>query len=120
HWLTTGISEGRQGSAVFSPKYYVYNNKDIMNAFGLDYKAAYNHFITTGYAELRASSNEYYGKYYKNYTDLKDFSSYKLMKHYMEYGRQEGRKATNILDLTPIDIKPYLLDYDVYTTLEDN
>ena len=120
HWLTTGISEGRQGSAVFSPKYYVYNNKDIMNAFGLDYKAAYNHFITTGYAELRASSNEYYGKYYKNYTDLKDFSSYKLMKHYMEYGRQEGRKATNILDLTPIDIKPYLLDYDLYTTLEDN
>ena len=120
HWLTTGISEGRQGSAVFSPKYYVYNNKDIMNAFGLDYKTAYNHFITTGYAELRASSNEYYGKYYKNYTDLKDFSSYKLMKHYMEYGRQEGRKATNILDLTPIDIKPYLLDYDLYTTLEDN
>ena len=120
HWLTTGISEGRQGSAVFSPKYYVYNNKDIMNTFGLDYKAAYNHFITTGYAELRPSSNEYCGKYYKNYTDLKDFSAYNLMKHYMQFGKKEGRKATNVIDKTPVDIRQYLLDYNIYTTLKDN
>ena len=121
HWLTDGIREGRQCSAVFDVKYYVYNNEDVMKAFGTNYEKAYNHFITLGYAELRPSSNEYSERYYRNtYKDLKDFSAYNLMKHYMEYGRKEGRKATDVIDKTPIDIKPYLIDYNIYTTLEDN
>ena len=83
HWLNAGIKEGRQASPLFSPKYYIYNNSDLKKAFGTNYVAAYNHFINTGYAELRASSSEYYGKYYKGYADLKDFSAYNLMKHYI-------------------------------------
>ena len=121
HWLTTGINEGRQSSAVFDLEYYVYNNEDIKKAFGTNYNSAYNHFITIGFSELRPSSNEYYGKYYKNNnSDLKNFSAYNLMKHYMQFGKKEGRKATNVIDKTPIGIKQYLLDYDIYTTLKNN
>ncbi len=121
HWLTDGIKEGRQSSAVFDLKYYVYNNEDIKKAFGTNYNSAYNHFITTGFSELRPSSNEYYGNYYKdNNIDLKNFSAYNLMKHYMQFGRKEGRKATNVIDKTPVDIRQYLLDYNIYTTLKDN
>ena len=115
HWLTDGIREGRQPSAVFDPKYYVYNNEDIWKAYGNDYVSAYNHFITTGYSELRPSSNEYYGTYYKNrYGDLSGLSAFRLMRHYLINGRQEGRIATDVIDRTPIDIKPYLFDATIY------
>ena len=121
HWLTNGIKEGRQSSAVFDLKYYVYNNEDIKKAFGTNYNSAYNHFITIGFSELRPSSNEYYGKYYKNNnSDLKNFSAYNLMKHYMRFGKKEGRKATNVIDKTPIDITPYLLDYNIYISYKNN
>lgn len=115
HWLTDGIREGRQPSAVFDPKYYVYNNEDIWKAYGNDYVSAYNHFITTGYSELRPSSNEYSARYYCQYDDLKDFSRYKLMWHYRYYGRQEGRKATDVIDRTPINIRSYLIDTAIYS-----
>ena len=121
HWLTDGIREGRQPSAVFDVKYYVYNNEDIKKAFGTNYEKAYNHFITRGFSELRPSSNEYSERYYRNtYKDLKDFSAYNLMKHYLRHGRNEGRKATDVIDMTPIDITPYLIDYNIYTTLKSN
>lgn len=114
HWLTVGIKEGRQASPLFNPKYYIYNNSDLKKAFGTNYVSAYNHFINTGYAELRASSNEYYGKYYKGYADLKDFSAYNLMKHYITYGRNEKRKATNVADQTPTNITNYLFNPTIY------
>ncbi len=116
HYEKCGIKEGRQPSSVFDPKYYLYNNSDLKRVYGTkDYESAYNHFIKCGALELRPSSSEYYGEYYKeNNWDLADFSAYNLLKHYINNGRKEGRKATNVIDMTPIDITPYMFDSTVY------
>lgn len=117
HWLSCGIKEGRQASPVFNPKYYLYNNEDLKKVYGTEnYVSAYNHFINNGWSELRASSDEYCGKYYKNaYSDLSSFNGYRLMSHYINYGKKEGRKATNIIDKTPIKITEYLFDSTFYS-----
>lgn len=118
HWLENGIKEGRQASPVFNSSYYLYNNSDLKKAFGMNYKKAYDHFISNGYKEGRSSSKEYCGNYYKNNnSDLKNMNYIELMKHYIAFGKNEGRKATNTLDLTPFDISDYLFDSKTYADL---
>lgn len=121
HWLTSGIAEGRQASPIFNSKYYIYNNPDIKETFGVNYVAAYNHFINNGWQESRPTSNEFHIGYYKNtYNDLNKLSTYGLMKHYINFGKQEGRKGTNIIDQTPINISSYLFNATVYANLNDD
>ncbi len=112
HWLSTGISEGRQASPVFDAVYYVNHSNDLKAAFGRNYLAAYNHFITNGYNEPRESSSEYCGRDYKNnYDDLKNLNNAELMKHYLEVGRSENRQA---LGKALTGVEKVLFDYKYY------
>lgn len=92
HFVTEGMKEGRSSSAVFNVKYYLENNSDLAMTFGNDYSAACNHFMNYGYLEYRKSSPEYDNTFYKYYyQDLTALTPLQLMKHYMNYGRAEGR-----------------------------
>jgi len=54
HYLTSGIKEGRQPNAFFSPKTYLAVNADVARVFGsTNYKGALNHWITYGMRECR-------------------------------------------------------------------
>ncbi len=53
HFLTYGMSEGRQASAGFNVKTYKNNYGDLQNAFGDDWKSYYIHFLTYGISEGR-------------------------------------------------------------------
>lgn len=118
HWLTSGIAEGRQASPLFDLKYYIYNNADVKATYGINYVAAYNHFINNGWHESRPTSGEFYIEYYKNtYQDLNKLSTYGLMMHYINFGKREGRTATNVIDQTPISIEQYLFNKTVYANL---
>lgn len=94
HFLEYGIKEGRKSSAVFDVKYYLEANQDVRNAFGNDYETAFKHFVKDGYKEFRKSSEEYDGRFYGcYYPDLNALSSENLLKHYIKYGKAEGRWA---------------------------
>ena len=53
YFLTSGIKEGHGASPAFDVKYYLNYNQDLKNAFGDNYAAAYEHFITIGKYEKR-------------------------------------------------------------------
>ena len=115
HWLENGIKEGRQGSPVFDPVYYVEHSPDLKSAFGNDYRQAYEHFISGGYNEPRASSSEYCGNDYRNnYDDLANMSSLELMKHYLEFGRNEKRQAIGEKPIIFTGVQAVLFDTKYY------
>ncbi|PRR83063.1 C40 family peptidase [Clostridium vincentii] len=94
HWITYGIKEGRTASEIFDVKFYLANNKDLINAFGAtNYTAAYNHFRNDGFREGRNLSPVFnMGYYSKNNPDLvnaygKDYSA--IMNHFKVYGMNE-------------------------------
>lgn len=103
HWLTNGIKEGRIGSIIFDPVYYLDNNKDLRAAFGNNYKAALNHYQNYGLKEGRKASAFFDPMYYLNtYSDLKnafgnDYSS--VINHFLNYGLYERRKGSSTFDL---------------------
>jgi hypothetical protein len=54
HYLNSGIREGRQPNAFFSPKTYLAVNPDVARVYGsTNYKGALNHWITSGMRECR-------------------------------------------------------------------
>lgn len=55
HWLTTGITEGRQGSAEFNVKKYLEKYPDVKTAVGSDYKKAIIHYSMYGIPEGRTA-----------------------------------------------------------------
>ena len=55
HFITIGITEGRQSSAAFSILVYKENNQDLQDAFGDDLIKYYNHFIQYGVNENRVA-----------------------------------------------------------------
>ncbi len=55
HFISSGITEGRQSSEKFSIFVYMDNNEDLIDAFGDDLIKYYNHFIEYGYNENRVS-----------------------------------------------------------------
>ncbi|MBR5421871.1 MAG: hypothetical protein IK115_12060 [Lachnospiraceae bacterium] len=57
HFVSFGMSEGRQASENFDPIVYKNNYADLRNAFGDDWKQYYLHFISYGYDEGRNARN---------------------------------------------------------------
>ena len=110
HFVKYGIKEGRQAHINFDVKYYLNNNKDLLNSFGAgNYSAAYNHYIKYGYKESRITSATmvFDATYYRNkYTNLRTRSSelsdldsafgtdvFSLYNHFINKGIEEGRQA---------------------------
>lgn len=99
HWLTKGIKEGRASSTILDLKFYLANNPDLQEAFGTDYKKAYNHFITSGYKEYRKSSALFDGSYYtQKYADVASSCGDEYLRHYVDSGQAEGRRASLTFD----------------------
>jgi hypothetical protein len=64
HWSRYGVIEGRQGSPLFDPKYYVYKNAgklpEGIDGRRRDYGPVWNHFLTEGYKlPLEFSGDEF-------------------------------------------------------------
>lgn len=58
HYLTSGLAEGRSGSAEFNCLVYRNNYPDLQAAFGNDYRAYCVHYETYGKAEGRSASGD--------------------------------------------------------------
>lgn len=56
HFLTSGMAEGRQGSAEFDVNFYRAAYPDLQAVFGDDLVAYYNHYMTCGKAEGRVGT----------------------------------------------------------------
>jgi len=54
HFISTGMTEGRQGSSTFNVAAYKAQNIDLQQAFGNNLKQYYIHFLTTGQSEGRS------------------------------------------------------------------
>ncbi|MFO0591656.1 MAG: hypothetical protein U0441_29185 [Polyangiaceae bacterium] len=55
HWASTGVDQGLQAHPSFSVKAYLAKYKDLQAQFGTNYRAAIEHYVTTGMAEGRTS-----------------------------------------------------------------
>ena len=55
HFVTSGMKEGRQGSAGFNLSAYKANNPDLVAVFGDDNVKYYEHYISQGRAEGRVA-----------------------------------------------------------------
>lgn len=108
HFVEYGMDEGRQASLNFNLEMYKENNNDVVAAYGINNRLYYLHYLKYGEDEQRIAtlSTVYKGKdyadvynknYYLNkYGDLQQAigdNERKLIKHFVEYGMQEGREA---------------------------
>jgi hypothetical protein len=99
HWKAHGIKEGRPSSTILDLGFYRNNNPDLKEAFGDDWEAIYNHFITKGYQEHRKSSALFDGNYYcERYPDVVQNYKEKYLLHYIDHGMAEGRRASLTYD----------------------
>ncbi|MCB9235204.1 MAG: hypothetical protein H6581_26345 [Bacteroidia bacterium] len=106
HWEESGLNEGRQSSPTFSVADYLHRYPDLVNAFGGgNYKAAWNHWFSSGKGEGRSpapkcanTTREFDPEFYANkYPDLMAAFGYdcgRLQRHWDESGINEGRQSS--------------------------
>jgi murein DD-endopeptidase MepM/ murein hydrolase activator NlpD len=97
-------SSGLLDSKVFDPQYYLKSYTDLQKAFGSNYQAATNHWLTYGIREGRRGSRSFDPKFYLNsYQDLQrafGVTGYEAaINHWLTYGIKEGRKSSPALDV---------------------
>lgn len=89
------ISDTSYDNIAFNASYYANKHKDVYNTCGDNAKALYDHFINSGMAEGRQSSEQFNISVYKaNNQDLIDAFGDDFMKyynHFIEYGYNENR-----------------------------
>jgi hypothetical protein len=83
---------------VFDAEFYLRQHTDLEIAFGDDYEAAKNHWLSHGIKEGRKSSFVFDVKYYlSQHADLQNAfgNDYEAaIKHYLKYGISEGRQGS--------------------------
>lgn len=119
------LYKGIDYSDVFDEYSYVDRNPDLKAAFGSDWRAALNHFVTYGMSEGRQANSTFDVQAYRaKYPDLRrvfgnDLRAY--YHHYINYGKREGREATGshtlVSAVTVYHGKDYasVYDYSYYT-----
>lgn len=94
HFFTVGIKEGRAGTDEFNVSYYKENNEDLKC---MSNKEAVRHFVNYGINEGRPTSVNFDVNAYKNkYEDLRNAFGNdikKYYKHYIMFGKNEGRNC---------------------------
>ena len=108
HFVTCGMSEGRQASEFFDVYYYKNRYYDLREAFGSDLRQYYIHYINCGKREGRVPCTytvyngiDYsdvfdYEYYYMQYPDLQKalgYNPFALLNHFVTSGMSEGRIA---------------------------
>ncbi len=123
HFISYGMSEGRQAIAVFNPVYYKNRYYDLRKVFGDDLPKYYEHYCLFGIKEGRDGATvmaepditgrtEYGGieygkvydfKYYQNTNpDIKSAfgnDDIATLRHFINYGMAEGRRGNNSFDV---------------------
>lgn len=100
HYLTYGLSEGREMSPVIDVVKYRKAYGDLDAAFGDDWGAYVDHYFRYGAAEGRKAGISFDPvAYAEAYPDVKaaygdDYEA--ITKHYLTYGIKEGRTAGNV------------------------
>ncbi|MCR4610928.1 MAG: SGNH/GDSL hydrolase family protein [Lachnospiraceae bacterium] len=93
----TSVYNGVDYSPVYDFNYYVENNADLYAAFRNKPEAAIKHFVESGMREARQASESFnVWTYANNYPDLAEafwLDTPKYYRHYIDYGRFEGRVA---------------------------
>lgn len=98
HFVTFGMSEGRNGSAYFDIRAYKERYQDLQEAFGDDWSAYYEHYFTYGIEEGRNPFTYEFDPivYWERYPDLQETignDTAALYRHFITYGVKEGRIA---------------------------
>lgn len=147
HFVTSGMSEGRQGNAEFNVAYYSERYSDLQDVYGDNWEAYYRHYMNYGKAEGRVGVSEafYNGRdysavynkeyYLANNEDLRAVignDSEALIQHFVTSGMQEGRVASenfnidiymsnypDLVELYGEDKGFYYLHYIEYGQYED-
>lgn len=83
--------------AAFDPWAYLFQHRDLLNAYGLDAAAARNHYETFGYNEGRSLGSFNALAYAASYSDLSaafGTNAQAAANHYLTRGMNEGRAIT--------------------------
>lgn len=121
HFVTYGMSEGRQGSASFNVYSYKRQYVDLRMAFGYNLNSYFQHYINYGMNELRAGTGctvlqggttklngvDYsavydFDYYCSTYSDIKRIygdDDMGALRHFVNYGMREGRRASAQFDV---------------------
>ena len=113
HYLTKGITEGRQASPLFNVKYYLNQNTELKGVFGTNYEAAFDHFVSYGqYEASRVYSKEltairdvifdaeFYRAMYPSETKSFGTDVGRLFANFLKTGLAEGRAASPVFDIS--------------------
>ena len=153
HFANYGMKEGRQAKSSFDVYSYAYKYADLRHVYGNDLKKYYLHYINYGSMEGRAATGTtsmqnyttvyngvnysavYDGAYYcSQYKDIKQafgLDDTAMLRHFINYGMNEGRQAKNSFnvysyaykygDLRRVyknDLKAYYMHYISYGARE--
>ena len=124
HFMNYGINEGRQASEEFNVEAYKANNPDLVNVFGGDTRTYYVHYVKYGKAENRKATGsnggnqgstgsyvvdgvdysavfdaDYYYAHHKDVANAFGNDKQALFNHFMNYGINEGRQASEEFNL---------------------
>ena len=121
HFVTCGITEGRQGSASFDVTSYRKEYADLRRAYGDDTMSYYRHYISWGYnegrhgtgcTELQEAMTVYNGVDYSKVYDYKYYTEHHsdiktifglddeaVLEHFVQCGMSEGRQASAKFDV---------------------
>jgi hypothetical protein len=111
HFITYGMSEGRQAAADFNVNCYISNYEDLRNAFGTDTSKYYTHYMNYGASEGRnAAVNTvdysavfdalYYAQNNSDVAAVYGSDETALLKHFLIYGMKEAREADEEFNVT--------------------
>jgi len=115
HWITWGITDGRQASMTFDPPYYAQIYPDVPNVYGSGNGRAISHYTTYGAQEKRIGSPfmfewafrlflpyifdfKYYLNHYPELVQNNVVNELTAKKHWIKYGIYEGRRASATFD----------------------
>ena len=97
HFMTYGLSEGREMNELIDIVKYREKYQDLQDAFGDDWDAYVSHYLSYGAFERRDNGTDFDPVDYLNrYGDLQAVFGNDLLavyKHYEEYGKQEDREG---------------------------
>ncbi|WP_276949130.1 hypothetical protein [Acetatifactor muris] len=97
HFMTYGLSEGREMNELIDIVKYREKYQDLQDAFGDDWDAYVAHYLSYGAIEHRDNGTDFDPVDYLNrYGDLQDAFGNDILaayRHYQEQGRQEGREG---------------------------
>lgn len=131
HFVAYGMSEGRQGCEGFDIQSYAALNLDVKANYGNNKEGYYRHYIDYGKKEGRAvtlstmyKGTDYSAVYNKDYyrnsnADIAAIygdNQYELIEHFVTYGINEGRRASETFD--PVVYK--IINKDIASAYGDN